>query len=198
MKPYFATKKRKNRCQIRGELCGLYADKIAIWLREASDYTRRGEYNIMDKSVGNLVNTVVFQCPSKLGKGVLVSPTVHGNLLIGPNAEDIEERDNFQTTEEGLRYVNEWAARSVKLLPKNAVITAFTGLRARCDRDEFIIEEAPDAKGFFNVAGIESPGLTSAPAIAEYVVELIKERVGRIRRNLTIQLQGGRWYVLTN
>jgi len=161
---------------------GLYADKINNMVAAESFriIPRRGEYNIMDKSVGNLVNTVVFQCPSKLGKGVLVSPTVHGNLLIGPNAEDIEERDNFQTTEEGLRYVNEWAARSVKLLPKNAVITAFTGLRARCDRDEFIIEEAPDAKGFFNVAGIESPGLTSAPAIAEYVVELIKERVGRI------------------
>jgi glycerol-3-phosphate dehydrogenase len=161
---------------------GLYADKINNMVAAESFriIPRRGEYNIMDKSVGNLVNTVVFQCPSKLGKGVLVSPTVHGNLLIGPNAEDIEERDNFQTTEEGLRYVNEWAARSVKALPKNAVITAFTGLRARCDRDEFIIEEAPDAKGFFNVAGIESPGLTSSPAIAEYVVELLKERAGKI------------------
>ncbi len=136
---------------------------------------RRGEYNIMDKSVGKLVNTVVFQCPSKLGKGVLVSPTVHGNLLIGPNSEDINEKNNFETTKEGLKYILETASRSVKSLSAGSVITAFTGLRARCERDDFIIEEAPDAAGFINVAGIESPGLTAAPAIADYVETLLRQ-----------------------
>ncbi|MHB1394689.1 MAG: FAD-dependent oxidoreductase [Clostridia bacterium] len=181
---FIYTKKGRIDAKYVVNCAGLYADRINNMVAAESFriMPRRGEYNIMDKSVGNLVNTVVFQCPSKLGKGVLVSPTVHGNLLIGPNAEDIDDRDDFQTTAEGLRYVNEWAARSVNSLPKNAVITAFTGLRARCDKDEFIIEEAPDAKGFFNVAGIESPGLSSAPAIAEYVAELLKEKLGAVEK----------------
>lgn len=164
---------------------GLYADKINNMVAAPSFriMPRRGEYNIMDKSVGNLVNTVVFQCPSELGKGVLVSPTVHGNLLIGPNAEDVYDRDNFQTTTAGLQFVRESAARSVKALPMNAVITAFTGLRARCEKDDFIVEEAPDAKGFINAAGIESPGLSSAPAIAEHIVALLKEMLGTVEEN---------------
>jgi len=156
---------------------GLNADEInnMVAFPKFHIMPRRGEYNIMDKSIGKLVNTVVFQCPSKLGKGVLVSPTVHGNLLIGPNSEDINEKDNFETTKEGLRYIIETAARSVKKLPTGSVITAFTGLRARCEGDDFVIEEASDAKGFINVAGIESPGLTAAPAIADYVLGILKE-----------------------
>lgn len=155
---------------------GLYADSINNMVAPESFRIspRRGEYNIFDKSVGDLVKTVVFPCPSKLGKGILVSPTVHGNLLIGPNVEDIHDKDAFQTTSGGLQFIREGAERSVSNLPYNAVITSFSGLRSRCDRDDFIIEEARDAKGFINVAGIESPGLTSAPAIAEYVVELLK------------------------
>lgn len=156
---------------------GLNADEInnMVAAPKFKIIPRRGEYNIMDKSVGKLVNTVVFQCPSKLGKGVLVSPTVHGNLLIGPNSEDILEKDNFETTKDGLKYILETASHSVKRLPASSVITAFTGLRARCERDDFIIEEAYDAKGFINVAGIESPGLTAAPAIANYVEDILKE-----------------------
>lgn len=164
---------------------GLYSDKINNMVAAPSFkiLPRRGEYNIMDKSVGNLVNMVIFQCPSELGKGVLVSPTAHGNLLIGPNAEDVHDRDNFQTTAEGLQSICEAAARSVKALPMHAVITAFTGLRARCEKDDFIIEEAPDAKGFINVAGIESPGLTSAPAIAEHVVSILETLTGALEEN---------------
>ena len=156
---------------------GLNADEInnMVAIPKFHIMPRRGEYNIMDKSIGKLVNTVVFQCPSKFGKGVLVSPTVHGNLLIGPNSEDINEKDNFETTKKGLRYIIETAARSVKKLPAGSVITAFTGLRARCEGDDFVIEEASDAKGFINVAGIDSPGLTAAPAIADYVLDILRE-----------------------
>jgi len=156
---------------------GLHADEInnMVAAPNFQIMPRRGEYNIMDKSVGKLVNTVVFQCPSKLGKGVLVSPTVHGNLLIGPNSEDINEKDDFETTKEGLKYIYETALRSVKRLPAGFVITAFAGLRARCERGDFIIEEAPGAAGFINVAGIESPGLTAAPAIADYVLDILKK-----------------------
>jgi glycerol-3-phosphate dehydrogenase len=159
---------------------GLHADRINNMVAAESFKIspRRGEYNIFDKSVGDIVNTVVFPCPSKLGKGILVSPTVHGNLLIGPNAEDIYDKEAFETTSEGLQFIKEGAERSVPNLPYNAIITSFSGLRARCERDDFIIEEAIDAKGFINVAGIESPGLTSSPAIAEYVVELLKDICG--------------------
>jgi len=155
---------------------GLHADEINDMVATPSFQImpRRGEYNIMDKSVGKLVNTVVFQCPSKLGKGVLIAPTVHGNLLIGPNSEDILEKNNFETTKDGLKHIFDTAARSVKKVSASTIITAFTGLRARCERDDFIIEEATDAVGFINVAGIESPGLTAAPAIADYVLDIIK------------------------
>lgn len=159
---------------------GLHADKINNMVAAESFriHPRRGEYIIFDKSVGDIVKTVIFPCPSKLGKGILVSPTVHGNLLIGPNAEDICNKEAFETTYEGLKFIKEGAERSVPDLPYNSIITSFSGLRARCERDDFIIEEALDAKGFINVAGIESPGLTSSPAIAEYVVELLKDICG--------------------
>ncbi len=155
---------------------GLHSDAINNMVAAESFriLPRRGEYNIFDKSVGGLVNTVVFPCPSKLGKGILVSPTVHGNLLIGPNAEDLYSKEAFETTSQGLESIWEGAEKSVPNLPRNAIITSFSGLRARGDRDDFIIEEAKDAKGFINVAGIESPGLTSAPAIAEYVIDMLK------------------------
>lgn len=154
---------------------GLHADSINNMVAAESFRIspRRGEYNIFDKSVGDLVKTVVFPCPSKLGKGILVSPTAHGNLLIGPNAEDLHDKEAFDTTATGLQFIREGAERSVPNLPYNAIITSFSGLRSRCERDDFIIEESPEAKGFINVAGIESPGLTSAPAIAEYVAELL-------------------------
>lgn len=156
---------------------GLYSDKIYGMVAEP-DFKilpRRGQYNIFDKSVGNYVNMVIFQCPSKLGKGVLVSPTVHGNLLIGPDAEDIDGRAELQTTAEGLEFIRQHASRSVEKLPMGSVITSFSGIRARADRDDFIIEESKQVKGFINVAGIESPGLSSAPAIAVYVVDILRD-----------------------
>jgi len=156
---------------------GLYADEInnMVAAPKFKIIPRRGEYNIMDKSVGKYVNTVIFQCPSKLGKGILVSPTVHGNLLIGPNSEDISDKDNYETTKRGLEYIFATASRSVKKLSTASVITAFAGLRARSETDDFIIEQSPDAHGFINVAGIDSPGLTAAPAISDYVVNILKE-----------------------
>lgn len=156
---------------------GLYSDKIYGMVAEP-DFKilpRRGQYNIFDKNVGSYVNMVIFQCPSKLGKGVLVSPTVHGNLLIGPDAEDIDGRAELQTTAEGLEFIRQHASRSVEKLPMGSVITSFSGIRARADRDDFIIEESKQVKGFINVAGIESPGLSSAPAIAVYVVDMLRD-----------------------
>lgn len=162
---------------------GLYADRINNMVSRESFriLPRRGEYSIFDKSVGDIVKTVIFPCPSRLGKGILVSPTVHGNLLIGPNACDIFDKEDFETTFEGMQSIREGAERSIPNLPYNAIITSFSGLRARCERDDFIIEEAVGAKGFINVAGIESPGLTSSPAIAEYVAEMLKSMCGGLK-----------------
>lgn len=140
----------------------------------------RGEYNLFDKSVGNLVSTSVFTCPSEAGKGIVVMPTVHGNLLIGPTAEYVDSKSCFATTLEGLASVSEHARRTLKQVSLQHVITSFTGLRAKTETEDFIIEESKESIGFFNVAGIDSPGLTSAPAIAEYVMDLIKNRIGNM------------------
>ena len=130
----------------------------------------RGEYYLLDKAEGTRVNTVVFQCPSERGKGVLVSPTVHGNLIVGPNAESAEKHD-LATTARGLDFVRETAKLSVPSVDFSKSIRNFAGVRANTGRDDFLIGVA--APGFVDLAGICSPGLTSAPAIGEYAVELL-------------------------
>lgn len=158
---------------------GVYADKFHNMVSEKKIHItpRKGEYCLLDKSAGAHVSRTVFALPGKEGKGVLVTPTVHGNLLIGPTATDIEEKEGTNTTGNGLAQVIKKAGRNVKNLPLRQVITSFAGLRAHEDRQEFIIEEAADAPGFIDCAGIESPGLTSAPAIGERVAEILREKL---------------------
>ncbi len=151
---------------------GLYADEIAR-LAGKGDFTitpRRGEYMLLDKECGSVISRTVFRCPSKMGKGILVSPTVDGNLLLGPTAENIEDKGDTSTTPEGLAKVRAQAGEQVSAISFGGVITSFTGLRAVGSTGDFIINFDD---GFVNVAGIESPGLSSAPAIAEYVVALL-------------------------
>lgn len=154
---------------------GVYADRIHNMVAEPS-FTirpRRGQYFVLDNTVEGFVNHVIFPCPSDKGKGVLLTPTVHGNVLIGPNAEYIDDKEGVQVTGDGLAYVKAHAHLVVEDVPYHKVIRSFAGLRASSDRHDFIIEEAKDAKGFIDVAGIESPGLASAPAIALEVERLI-------------------------
>ena len=114
---------------------------------------------------------MIYPTPSKkYGKGVLVVPTVHGNMLLGPNAEWQEDKDDVSTSTDGLQYVRDNISKIVKNVPFHEIIHSFSGLRPSCDRHDFIIEES-SVKNFINVAGIESPGLASAPAIAEKVLE---------------------------
>jgi glycerol-3-phosphate dehydrogenase len=156
---------------------GLYADKIhnLICKESFKILPRSGEYFIMDKSQGNVVSHTIFQCPSKLGKGVLVTPTVHGNLMIGPDARDIENKDDLGTVSEGLDAVREASMHSTKKINFRETIRNFAGLRANPDTGDFIVEENDEVKGFVDVAGMKSPGLSSAPAIALGVVEILEK-----------------------
>ena len=158
---------------------GVYCDEIAALIGDTSIHTkpRKGEYMLCDKSVGNLAKHTIFQCPSKMGKGILVTPTVDGNLLLGPSALDIEDKDDVSTTSDTLSDILEIAKKSVPCLTTREVITSFAGLRAHCDRNDFIIEPSEINDHFINVAGIESPGLSSAPAIALYVKNIILGKV---------------------
>ena len=125
---------------------------------------------LLDRECGSLVRSTVFRCPSKMGKGVLVTPTVDGNLLLGPTAEDISDKDDTSTTVEGLARVRALASEQVSGIGFGKVITSFTGLRSVGSTGDFIIS---CEDGFVSCAGIESPGLSASPAIAKYVVELL-------------------------
>ncbi|MBR3780180.1 MAG: NAD(P)/FAD-dependent oxidoreductase [Clostridia bacterium] len=158
---------------------GVYCDEIASLIGDNSIHTipRKGEYMLCDKSVGKLANHTIFQCPSKMGKGILVTPTVDGNLLLGPSALDIEDKNDVSTTSETLSEILEIAKKSVPSLTTREVITSFAGLRAHCSKNDFIIEPSEKNDKFINVAGIESPGLSSAPAIALYVKGIILSKI---------------------
>jgi glycerol-3-phosphate dehydrogenase len=130
----------------------------------------------LDKTAGAFVNKTIFRLPGKYGKGVLITPTVHGNLLVGPTAMDITEKDGIDTTQMGIKKKKKKSRETVKNPPLNQVITSFSGLRAHQEGHEFIIEEVADAPRFIDCAGIESPGLTSAPAVGKLVAELILEK----------------------
>ena len=118
-----------------------------------------------------------FKCQGKWGKVLLVTPTIYGNLMIGPTADDVPDKEDNATTRAGLDKVLNDSAKSVKGIPTRQVITSFAGLRAHEDGGDFQIEELTDVPGFIDVAGIESPGLTSAPAIGIYVCEIVKKMV---------------------
>lgn len=156
---------------------GCYSDVLHNMVsdRKLHITPRRGEYMLLDRTVGDHVNHTIFQLPGKLGKGILVSPTVHGNLLLGPTAVDGDDCENTSTTAAGLAEVAEKSGIAVDRVPTRQVITSFAGLRAHEDSDDFILQES--VPGFFDAAGIESPGLTSAPAIGEYMAEMIAERL---------------------
>ena len=154
---------------------GLYSDEIASMVGDDSFKItpRRGEYILLDKECGKLVNTTVFRTPSKMGKGILVSPTVDGNLLTGPTSVNIEDKGDNSTTAKGFADIIREANENVDGIPFNKTITSFCGLRAAGDTGDFIINNK--VKNFINVAGIESPGLSASPAIAEMVADLLEK-----------------------
>ena len=154
---------------------GVHAGQIhnLVSPEEMTIINRRGDYYLLDKTA-KCVSHTIFTLPNRMGKGVLVSPTVHGNTIVGPTAIDIPDPENTATTGDGLRQAGEKAAYMIKNLPLRQVITSFAGLRAHHVDHDFIIEEVEGAPGFVDVAAIESPGLSASPAIGEYVAELVQ------------------------
>ena len=163
---------------------GVYSDEIHNMVSETKlkITPRKGDYCLLDKEAGNHVSYTVFQLPGKYGKGILVSPTVHGNLLIGPTAVDVDAKDNTATTAEELADAIAKSAISVKNVPYRLTITSFSGVRAHEATDDFTLGEVEDAPGFFDAAGIESPGLSSAPAIGVYIADLVAEKLGAAKK----------------
>lgn len=163
---------------------GVYSDELHNMVSEKKLHItpRKGDYLLMDREVGNYVSHTIFQLPGKYGKGILVTPTVHGNLLAGPTAVDVEDKECTATTAQELADVSMKANKSVKNVPFRQTITSFSGLRAHEDGDDFIIGECEDAEGFFDAAGIESPGLTSAPAIGVFLAKKVAEKAGALEK----------------
>lgn len=154
---------------------GVDADRVHEMLEPNDWHTlpSRGEYYLLDKSEHDRVSRVIFQCPGPEGKGVLVAPTIHGNLICGPNAEAVEDRLDLGNTAAGMAEVRAKAARSVPGVEWRQNIRNFAGLRANTTRSDFIIEESKAHPGFIDLAGIKSPGLSSAPAIAKMAAEML-------------------------
>lgn len=160
---------------------GVYADEIHNMLPEAGEHRRMkiipraGEYCLYDREASGLVDHTIFQLPGANGKGILVTPTVHGNILVGPTATVTDDKEATNTTREGMDTVLKKAALSVKQMPPSKqIITSFAGIRAHLECNDFVIEESPYYRGFIDVAGIASPGLTAAPAIGEYVADIVE------------------------
>lgn len=157
---------------------GNFSDDLSRMVGDDSIHLvpRKGEYYLLDKSVGNLASHTIFQCPNEMGKGILVTPTVDGNLLIGPTALNMDDKEDTDTTPDGLSEVIERALKSVPTVSPRNAITSFAGVRAHPTNDDFIIGWSEKSERFLNVAGIESPGLSAAPAIAVRVREILSDK----------------------
>ncbi|MBQ7353597.1 MAG: NAD(P)/FAD-dependent oxidoreductase [Clostridia bacterium] len=156
---------------------GLYSDEIAEILGDKLPFKiipRRGEYMLLDKSEGKTANHTLFVTPSEKGKGILVSPTVDGNIIVGPNANVVESKADTGVTSEGLSEIAEGARSIVPDINLDAIITTFAGVRATPTSGDFYIRESEKFPKFVHAAGIESPGLAASPAIAEYIVNILR------------------------
>ena len=171
---------------------GVYADKLHNLVCPDNPIhitPRRGEYVLLDHDAGDITGHTIFRLPTARGKGVLVTPTVHGNILVGPNAEDLDDKEDTSTTLDGMNYIRTKALESVPGIPYAKTITSFSGLRATEDGKDFIIGESAD--GFFDAAGIDSPGLSSAPAIGEMLAGMIAAKFGAAPKENFISTRKG-------
>lgn len=175
---------------------GVYADKFHNMVSEEKIHitARKGEYLLFDKTLGDLFTASVFPVPGKMGKGILIAPTVHGNLYVGPTANDVEDKESTNTTQDIMQLLTEKARAnhlSKRMIPMNKVITSFAGLRAHQDKHDFIIQEVADAEYFFDAAGIESPGLTSSPAIGVMMAKMVSEKLSLKKKESFVSTRKG-------
>lgn len=159
---------------------GIYSDVFNNMVSEdkVHIHPRRGEYYIVDKKYADMFHAAMFQLPTKMGKGILISPTVDGTLLVGPTAEDIEDKDDKRCTAEGLAKTIHFGSMTWNNIPMRGFITTFAGNRATGDKGDFVLGEPADAENFFNCCAVESPGLTSSPAIGKWLSEQIAGKLG--------------------
>lgn len=191
---YFSVKtsKGKFKSNFLVNSAGLFSDKIAamVGIDEYRIYPCRGEYHVLDKNKSNLIKHLIYSVPPQdlISLGIHITPTVHGNIMLGPSAEYIENRNDLGTTKEVMDKLYFEARELLPAIDRKDVIRSFSGIRPKLIAPksekpaDFVIEESKEVEGFINLMGIESPGLTSAPAIAEMVVEMINER-GKLKVN---------------
>lgn len=149
-------------------------------------YTR-GQYYLLDRDT-NFVESVIYPTPTKLGKGILIVPTIHGNILLGPTSETVPSATNDEVTKDGLKYVKDNVNKMAKNVPYEHVIREFSGVRPKTNAGDFIIRELDDVPGFIELAGIESPGLSAAPAIGIMVRDMILAKVdAKLKENYKIR-----------
>jgi len=152
---------------------GIFSDEVAHMIEEHVSYQiqpRKGEYYVLDRKAVQLFSHVLYPLPTEKGKGVLIVPQVHGNILLGPTSTLVDTKEIASTTQVGMAQIKEDLKRLAETIPYELIIRSFAGVRASSSYDDFFIQESKEVKGFYHVAGIDSPGLTAAPAIAEYLV----------------------------
>ena len=179
---------------------GVHSDEInnLVSGKKYAIKARRGEYLMLDRDEDGTFAATMFQCPSKMGKGILVSPTVDGTVIVGPTAEDVDDKEDKATTYEGLEKVKTGAMRTYPGLPLGKVIAEFSGMRAHeTTVGDFILGEAQGAPRFFNAVGVESPGLTSAPAIGVWMAEKVAGSLGASRKNPSLISKDVSWWPKT-
>jgi len=162
---------------------GVYSDAVSrmAGVKYFNIIPRKGQYILFQNGTGAAVKSVVFQVPTKKGKGILVTSTYHGNLMLGPNSEEVENREDTGTEEMALEYIINTALKSLPDIDLKKKLKTFSGIRPTPNTGDFIIKE--EFPGFINAAGIESPGLTSSPAVAEMIVNIIKKRIPLEQKN---------------
>lgn len=174
----FAAKAVVNAAGLNSDEINNLASRVKYSIR-----ARRGEYLMIDRDEEGAFTSTIFQCPGKMGKGVLVSPTVDGTLIVGPTAEDVDDKEDTATTAGGLEKLKALARKTWPGLPLGKVIAEFSGMRAHeTTAGDFVIGEGVDAPLFFNALGVESPGLTSAPAIGVYLAEEVAKKLGATKK----------------
>ena len=164
---------------------GVFSEEITKLLLKDCEYSsvfRKGEYYVLDDSAKSHVSHVIYPIPSRVGKGVLLIPQVDGQLLIGPNNEVVSDNSDVSTSNSGLKEIKEKASKIINDIPFNKTIRTYAGIRSSLTQYDFYIENSKEYPNFYVLAGIDSPGLTSAPAIAEYLLKMIKKNYPLERR----------------